>query len=377
MADLAAAKKALDKAKIQFMNGANTAFWTSIAFSMHHKFDESVKTAQTDGKTIWYNPDYFLSLTPKEQLFLLAHETSHVAFDHMSRMKERQGKRWNYATDYVINAMWIDLGYTMPKGGLYEPKYANMTADKVYAALPDMPDDPNQGGGTDPDSHMVPADPMDDDHSQHIQDLLVRAQIASEMAGDKPGSIPGELLFQIEEMTKAQLPTKTLLQRYMNKRTRGGRNWSRPNKRYSDVYLPQRRTKKLGHVAIAIDSSCSVSDKDFATFIGEIHSVLMDCRPELISLITFDTQIQAVDEIRTESELLNMSFKGRGGTSIEPVMAWSRKHRPLCMMVFTDGGFDWASEEDDDPNTDYLWLIHDNERWEPKHGTVIHYESDQ
>lgn len=374
MADLIAAKKALDRAKIQFMNGANTAFWTSIAFSMHHKFDEKVKTAQTDGKTIWYNPDYLLGLTRDEQLFLLAHETSHVAFDHMSRMKERQGKRWNYATDYVINAMWIDLGYKMPKGGLYEPKYAGLTADKVYAMLPDMPDDPNDGGG---ESHILPADPADADHAQHIQDLLVRAQIASEMSNDEPGSIPGELVFQIEEMTKADLPTKTLLQRYMNKRTRGGRDWSRPNRRYSDVYLPQRRTKKLGHVAIAVDSSCSVSDSDFATFVGEIHTVLTECRPELISLITFDTQIQAIDEIRTVSDLMDMSFKGRGGTDVGPVMEWSKKHKPVCMMVFTDGGFDWPAEEQDDPKTDYLWMIHDNERWKPEHGTVIHYESNQ
>lgn len=379
MADLKAAEKALAKAKVRLMTMKDTAFWVSICLAMRHQFDTSVETGQTDGTRIWYNPDFLMGMDQDEQLFLLVHEVSHVAFDHMGRLNGREGVRWNKAADHAINLMWKARGISVPKSALCDPQYIGMSAEEIYELLPpEPPQNPNQAmgpGGAPSGSHLAPPTAEAKAHQQQHKEMLMNAAIQSKAQGDAPGTVPGSVELELDKFLKPKLPSKVLLQRYFNRMSRGGRNWSRPNKRYSDVYLPQRKSRHLGHVAVAVDASGSVSDEEFKRFISEVAGIFESCFPQKISLITFDTRIRQVDEVHSMQELLAIKFIGRGGTDIEDVLLWARDYSPEVMMVFTDGYFHFPDPQDmpATKGTDFLWLIHDNEGWKPPLGSVVHY----
>ena len=82
----AVAQQALNKAKIELMRRPDSVFFITVCFSLKHIWDSSIKTAATNGIDIKFNPGFFMSLTAEERLFLLLHETCHVAYQHMCRL---------------------------------------------------------------------------------------------------------------------------------------------------------------------------------------------------------------------------------------------------------------------------------------------------
>lgn len=94
-------------------------------------------------------------------------------------------------------------------------------------------------------------------------------------------------------------------------------------------------------------------------------------KPDKITVIQFDTEIKSVNEVRNVRELMNISFTGRGGTLINPVLEWANKNKPQLLLVFSDGYFHFYALE---TKVNTLWLIHDNEKFQAPFGKTIHYE---
>jgi predicted metal-dependent peptidase len=130
-------------------------------------------------------------------------------------------------------------------------------------------------------------------------------------------------------------------------------------------------SEKLMDIAIAVDASGSVSDDDFKVFVSETHGILKMMKPDKITLIQFDRNIKSVDRINNIRDLMNVKFIGRGGTSIEPVMDWAAENKPKLLLIFTDGGFYFHTDE---YKTNTVFLIHNNPGFTSPYGKVIHYE---
>ena len=370
-------QKALDKAKIQLMLKKDSAFFTTLCFNMKHIWDETIPTACTDGLTIRYSVDFFMSLTPPQQLFLLLHETLHVAFDHMGRRGTRDPRKWNIAGDYVINYILVQRGFIMPEGGLYDPQYAGMGAEDVYdllppdAQLPDLPmDDVGLSAGGDGDAEAQQAA---QETKEKVDDLLIQASLQAKMAGDAPGSIPGQLQFYIDSLMAPKLPWNQILRKFMTKAIKKGYTWKRPNRRYfPQHYLPSRNSKALCNITVAIDTSCSVTDAEFHRFTSEVYSILKQQKPTSLTLIQFDTDLKSITDVTSPKDLMSTVFTGRGGTDIHPVIDWATHNKPTVLLVFSDGCF---HQRYANPNVPIVWLINDNPTFEAKAGKVIHYES--
>ena len=115
-----------------------------------------VEGAQTDGRRIYYNPDFMMGLKPDERLFVLAHELFHCVMRHPSRMKyygttgfvrdlEYNSVLMNVAMDYVINADLVEnkIG-SIKEGWLHDTAYTSGDLpediyEKLYKKLPDEP----------------------------------------------------------------------------------------------------------------------------------------------------------------------------------------------------------------------------------------------
>lgn len=78
-------------------------------------------TAAVDNNgRLYVNPEFWTGLTPMQRLFLLAHESMHLALLHFPRTGTRDPKLANMANDWIINdLLWEQLKEeAMPPGGL-------------------------------------------------------------------------------------------------------------------------------------------------------------------------------------------------------------------------------------------------------------------
>lgn len=371
--DLTECNKALSKAKINLMTRNDSVFFTTLCFSLRHVFDESIPTACCDGVTIKYNPKFFIELDPEERVFVLLHETLHAAYLHMLRFDSlpvKEHTRWNIAADHVINLQLQERKYKMPDWVFKDPIYTGMSTEEVYKALENtqLPEDFDQDlvmpGKGDPAAAQEAAAAM--------QDAIVRAALQSKMAGDAPGTIPGELQIFLDKLTNPQLPWNRILQKYMQRMAKTEYSYRKPNRRFfPDHHLPSMYGTALMDIAIAVDTSGSVSDADFNTFVSETHNIIKMMKPETVTFVQFDTQIKSVDKIHSVNELMGLKFSGRGGTNVKPVIEWANEKKPQVLLVFTDGEFHMPTEKTKVP---FVWLIHNNNQFGAPFGKVIHYK---
>jgi len=366
--DMAAAERALSKAKIQLMATPDTAFYTTIVFSLKLRWDESIPTAATDGVYLWINPVFFLSLTPGLRMSVLVHEAQHVAHDHMGRILERTMPKWNYAADHVINLQQKARGFEIGANWLCDPQYIGLSTDQVYSRLPDSPEPP-PGMGAD----IKPSPMGEKEHAKHVADILIRAQMQSKMNGDKPGTIPGEIELFINKLLDPVLPWNRILQNYFQKLSKSDYSFRKPSRRFFPKYhMPSLiGNNNLIDLAIAVDISGSVSKHDFTAMVSEIYQILRMFKPEKITLIQFDTEIKHIDVIKNVRDLMNCKFTGRGGTNVAPVYEWANKNKPQALLIFTDGGF-YPPEVV--PKCPVVWLIHNHPHWTSDIGKTIHYQ---
>lgn len=369
---------AMDKAKVGLMMKRDLTFFTSVFFSLKLIWDLEHPTAWTDGTQVAFSPKFFLSLNPEERIFLILHEVLHVAYIHMERMGNKDRKLWNQAADYAINNQLISLGYIMPEMGLADARFDSMAAEQIYQILGKEKDSlpsPSCNGqlaektiGEDlRDGGMTPVE-----IKEEVQDILIRAAIRAKQEGSY-SSVPGDIQVMLDKLLNPKLPWHQILSRYMTELF-GKEDWSftKPNRRFLPNYiLPGLKSQSMRHVAIAVDTSGSVSDSELTRFVTEMKQILTKLNPTKMIVIQFDTEIKQVNTVSNVRELMGIKFTGRGGTQILPVLTWAAEHKPKVLLVFTDGEFRQVQKKPE--KTELVWLIHDNPRFGYSFGKVIHY----
>lgn len=149
-------------------------FGAQIA-SVGLEFNENLKyhTAATDGKKIYFDPQYLESLNDEERLFITAHELMHIKFEHMFRMTDKKGKLrdldvWNIATDAIINANLERDGFKIKEGYVNMPDALYYSSEQLYEMLlqeKKQQEQSNQGDQGQPDK----SDQSNSDQSQNGQ----------------------------------------------------------------------------------------------------------------------------------------------------------------------------------------------------------------
>jgi predicted metal-dependent peptidase len=215
-------EKAYNKAKIGLMAKADSVFFTTILFSLKLIWNWEKPTASTNGSDIQVNPIFFMGLSPDERIFLLVHEAMHVALLHMLRLGGKNKEKWNIACDHYINLLLIERGFKMPRNGLADPAFKGLSADQIYALLPDPP--PNSGYTPDLE---LPTDPIED-IEENVEEILIRAAIQSKMQGDKPGTIPGDIEIFLDRLLNPKLPWQRILQKYIQNLSKHDYSWRKP-----------------------------------------------------------------------------------------------------------------------------------------------------
>jgi predicted metal-dependent peptidase len=353
-----------------------------LEFPVEEKLDLDPPTMATDGTKIYYNPAFVEKINKNQTMTLLLHELLHILFKHFMRFKlsamknEDDVKTTNYALDYAINSVIInelakfDNLLEFPKGILYDEQFKGMNAEKILDLLrqekkekPRSHDQRMKGGGEGDlgqfDDHKTSSQETGNQMAntkkktgKNLQDQMndVDKKIykhASSLTPKERGQVPDEFNRMIDEYLEeleGHVDWKRYIKKKMQEIGRGQYTTSKVNRAYLpyNLYLPG-QTGSKAKVALALDTSGSITKEDIIEFIGEIRSMLR-VMPQLeIVLYGCDAEIHGkarIKGIRNFRNSYNKVLTGGGGTSYIPVFEdlLEGKDKDIkCLFYFTDG----------------------------------------
>jgi len=352
-------------------------------------------TAATDGRNLYFNPEFIKKLDNKELEFLLGHEVLHMIYDHIARIGSRDRKLSNIAQDYVVNADLIDYKVgrkitTVPC--LYDKKYAGWTWEAVYDDLYEkaekidldqlveqMLDEHLAEQGQDGDSNQDgdkenkgsgSRPKMDDSELEALRKEIKQAVLeAAQSVG--AGNMPAGIQRLVNSLTDHKMNWREMLQQRIQSVFKSDYSYLKPNRRSShmDAILPGMQPGEMVDVCVAIDVSGSISDKQAKDLLGEVAGIIQSFDEYRVHVLTFDTavynpQVFSSDGIESIDEY---EVQGGGGTDFACVWHYLQENDivPKQLIMFTDGydfGDKGAQFEGYCPT---MFLIHSNPGFEP------------
>lgn len=346
----------LTKAKVQMIVSA--PFFATIALSLEYIEDKTIPTACTDGKTIFYNPDYIESLKKEEVVGLLVHEVMHIANLHHMRLQNRDQERFNVAADYTINELILKAGFLLPKGALLDPKYSNMSAEEIYNQLPEQVKKPSYGEFKSGNANL-------EQEEQRVKVLVAKAAAVAK----QQGKFPDSLNRFVEQTLENKVNWREVLVRFMTDTILSDYKWTRPNKRYLPAYLPSMDTiPVLGQIVLIVDTSGSIDARLLDEFSSEVSEICRNMSKDLMVMYV-DAMVQSVQVFEPEDHIV-LKPKGGGGTDFKPGFSYLDNEGldPICVIYFTDGECNSFPSE---PTYPVLWAIYNNNNFNPPFGETI------
>lgn len=351
-------------------------FFAALLLGMDMVETESVPTMATDGDRILINPVWTAKLTLPEVTFVLAHEVLHCVFQHMFRLRERNPKRWNVATDYIINDLLITEGCgRMPAMGLHNPQLVaegKGTADGVYDLLPDDTSDqpmdelmePGGQPGDQPGEGSGPGEGPDGPGGQvpgpghgpgagtgTVKRTLTQAELSQKQsehqvkiqqakaAAEAAGKLSEGMRRMVEQATKPVVDWRSALRRFLSERTKSDVTYARPKRRfaYSDMILPSRSGERLGRVTVAVDCSGSIDDRTLQAFQTEVRGIVEDVCPDETQVIYFTSKVCGSETFTPDMPIV-LTNEFSGGTAFSPVFEFIAEQdvQPVCVVFLTD-----------------------------------------
>ncbi len=303
-------------------------FFASLSRRINKKMTKSIPTAGvrvTDQGQfeMVYNPDFFLSLTPKQRSGVLKHEFYHLVFEHVTGRLPPEGmtKMWNIATDLAINSHLMD---ELPEQGCFPTRkpfekyplgqsaefYFKMLKEDEQFQKPDdndgdgdgdgQGDGNGQGGGGLPDSL--------DDHSGwgevdqetkamaegRLKDAIRKATDEVNSGGRGWGSVSQGMRKKIQDMVTPKVNWRSVLRYFVKTSQRANRRSTvkRINKRFPYIHAGK-KVNRTAKIAISIDQSGSVSDQMLSIFFAELNGLAKYAE---FTVVPFDTEV-AEDEV--------------------------------------------------------------------------------
>lgn len=364
--------------------------------------DEWCSTAATDGRNFYYNTRFIKMLRPKEIEFLFGHEVLHCVYDHFGRRGNRDPQLWNIANDYCVNG---DLKkhrvgeFITSVPCLYDTKFEGKSSEEIYDYLYENAekismddlldrvidehmdgDDEGNGGGRDGEDGKEGKSKrpkLSKEEREKIKDEIKEAMLSAAQTCDA-GNLPGGVKRLIQNLTEPKMDWRELLRMQLESTIKSDYTWLRSSRKgwHVDAVMPGMKTTDAIDIAVAIDTSGSISDKQARDFLTEIRGIMESFDSYRIHLFTFDTQVYNPQQFDSDNleNIEDYDIQGCGGTDFEAIFGYlkSADIEPKKLVVFTDG-YPFGSWGD--PNyCDTVWIIHGNKNPEPPFGIWAEYE---
>ena len=357
--------RTLSRFKMEMMK--KLPFYGDILMQLPVIADDTVPTAQTNGREIRYSPVFFSKLKEGQRNYVLLHEVLHVLLLHWRRRGEREPLLWNIACDYMVNGILDRMKWQMshykipferPPEGCFTDGYKYPSAESAYAQLlaeskgkkkityngrvvtarpADLPGYAEEGSGALSDTEAEEAE-------QQIR-KLIRETLARRGRGEGHwNGIPGEIV-SLGIVKSKKLPWHKLLFEYLQDREEEESSYMTPERKYihMDLIIPGcgRTEDELGEIWAFVDSSGSIGLNDLEQFMTQLSRISKEfhCR---FHIAFWDTVVSEIyRDVRKTAEILKCVPHSSGGTDINCVYHYLRENkiRPEVMLILTDGYF--------------------------------------
>ena len=348
-----------------------------------------VNTAATDGRTIYFNREFFKPLTTKQVEFVIAHEIMHNVFDHMGRREGRNPKIFNFAADYCVNGQLVRdrIGdHNIPDIKIFhDPKHYGKSAEQIYDEIYDEMDEKElEALGQLLDDHVDWGEDGKDGQPKYskeelkqIRDEIREATIqAAQAAG--AGNVPASIARMIKEFTEPKMNWREILRQQIQSTIKNDYTFMRPNRKgwHMNAVLPGTNYDETIDICIAIDMSGSIGDEQARDFLTEIKGIMEEYKDFKIKLWCFDTRVYNEEDFDgyNMDNFLDYRVKGGGGTEFDANWEYMKEHdiNPKKFIMFTDG-YPWGSWGDEN-YCDTVFIIHGNNSIVPPFGEYAYYD---
>jgi len=337
-------------------------FYTALLYRMEIVSTNQVRTMATDGKHVFYNPDWVVEKTVPEIVFVLAHECAHVSYCHHTRklIGNYDHKLWNQACDYAINGGLVSAGFTMPEDGLIDSKYIGWASERIYADLKrKLAENPEDGTGDPDDSEgeysisdgdwgevldavddqgkVLDAAGISEEEVSIAEEVHQAAQIEKKIGR---GGSDAQIRDVIDSHKGAVQPWFQIIKDHLHDQVITDQSYASVNRRFvhQGLILPGNLTTPNGELVIGIDTSCSLTLVELAEIGTHTQDIVDEINPTRIHIVYCDSEVRkAVSFDRGED--IELKFYGGGGTAFNPVFNWVEHEQifPHALIYFTDG----------------------------------------
>jgi predicted metal-dependent peptidase len=316
-----------------------------------------------------YHSDIFNMWTVSQVAAVLVHEVMHLLRDHPERaipVKNEEFFIWNLAADCEINDDLKSAG--LPDGCIYPSVFGfkdGLIAEEYFELLKNSAKaysiEPQVGGGAcgscatgqgsdepvDGDKDSTSGNKVRGVSKQEAQ--VIKNEVAKEVAAAKGrGNIPNGIARWAEKYLKSHIPWRTLLSSCI-RGVVGERSgmvnytYAKPCRRqssYGKIIMPCLRAP-IPNIAMLIDTSGSMSEKDLGMAVAEVDGVLKSIGAS-ITVISNDAEVGAVKKVRTKRDI---ELVGGGGTNMGPGIERAATLRPKTnfLIIVSDCDAAWGN----------------------------------
>ena len=231
---------------------------------------ESIETAATDGKDIFFNEKFLKNLNSSEQNALMLHEVLHMALLHVTRRQSRDPHIWNIAADIVVNDLILrNTSFKLPKGAIIDKQYSDKSVEYIYECLlknnnyknkqyqlrisdlknPSKDSQANQ---------LTEVDRLEIESYWRDKIQVLKNTISDRETANGQGNIPAGMFKEIEVFLEPEVDWRHALWKYVGKTPVDFDDLDR-RFLYRGLYLEGLLTEAL-QVSVCIDTSGSISN---------------------------------------------------------------------------------------------------------------------
>lgn len=393
----------IKKGHIALMKHPETALWGGVMMMGATEVVDEAITAYTDGINKKYGRTFLQTICPTQPEVngLILHENLHIGLRHHlhgADMFKEDGDKANKAADYVVNDMIMEISkkypelVQLPRGGLYDPQYHNMSMREIYKLLKSKKGGGGGGGTPDKDGEKGSGSgggeyefdkhdfgkPMTQEEAKEMDGKIDRAiregaLLAGRLGIDLPRSVT-DLLNPVIDWKKELADFVTSSCKGKDEYT-----WRKFNRRLisNDIYLPTVENETIGEVVVAIDTSGSIGQEQLNAFASELVSICEAVSPDAVRILWWDTKVHGEQLFTDNYDQIGSMLKplGGGGTRVSSVAEYINKKKinAECCIVFTDGYLE--SDVVWNISSPTLWMVTENKNWTPPTGKKVFMEN--
>jgi len=345
-------------------------FFAALSRQIDKRMTRTVPTAgvgvnkSTGYFELYYNPDYFESISDKEKSGVLKHEFYHLIFEHVTDRLPAAGMSipWNIATDLAINGFireYLPAGCCVPGEGDFANFPEGLTAEAYFEMLKKNNPQQKKGGPSDgdgsepqegaPEPQEGSGNGQFDSHDSWGEHDAQTKEIAKERLREMAkkaseecskssswGSVSSQLRERImEKLVGTTMDWKKLLRYFVRTSQVSSKKSSIKtiNRRYPYIHAGK-KAHRQARIAVSIDQSGSVSDSMLAAFFSELEALAKIAE---FVVIPFDDEVfESEIFVWKKGQRRKHDRVFRGGTNFDAPTEYVNKHGFDGHIVLTD-----------------------------------------